>query len=262
MTIRPISLVEGEYYHVYNRGNSKQKIFFDEHDYNRFVKLLYLCNSRHKVDFREDIVRKKINAFDFGRGENIVSIGAWVLMPNHFHIYVTINKQSSQKLRKTGFRKNEISEFMHKLLTSYSKYFNKKYNRTGILFEARFKSTHINNDNYAKYIFSYIHLNPIKLVDKNWKVSIVQNIKSFKTFLENYKWSSYLDFIGISRLENKILDIKNFPTYFDDIKDLNRELEDWLKFKVAEDGLPQLPQSDKPMRECQIFPLMKPRKKE
>lgn len=89
MTTRKQNFVEGEYYHVYNRGNSKQIIFIDEQDKERFVKLLYLCNSGKSIRFREDIVEQKINAFDFDRGEQLVSIGAWVLMLNHFHIYIT-----------------------------------------------------------------------------------------------------------------------------------------------------------------------------
>jgi REP element-mobilizing transposase RayT len=86
--------IEGEFYHLYNRGNSKQKIFLDDKDQDRFVKLLYLCNSMRGVNFRDDIVDKKIDAWDFERGDPIVSIGAWVLMPNHFHIFMTIPSSS------------------------------------------------------------------------------------------------------------------------------------------------------------------------
>ena len=58
---------------------------------------------------------------------------------------------------------------MHKLLTSYSKYFNKKYKTYGVLFEGKFKAVHVNTDVQAKYLFSYIHLNPVKLIQKDWK---------------------------------------------------------------------------------------------
>ena len=84
--------MNGEFYHIYNRGNSCQQIFFEDEDYSRFIKLLYLCNSKKTLNFREDIVEKKIDAWDFDREETIVSIGAWVLMPNHFHIYITSPK--------------------------------------------------------------------------------------------------------------------------------------------------------------------------
>jgi REP element-mobilizing transposase RayT len=230
MSYRKISFTEGEFYHIYNRGNSKQKIFLDNYDYDRFLKLLFLCNSENSIDFREDIVRQGISAWDFDRGESIVSIGAWVLMPNHFHLYLTIN------LRKQGFRKfsklgdNEITEFVHKLLTSYSKYFNTKYKRTGSLFEGKFKSVHIENDNQAKYLFSYIHLNPVKLIDSKWKENGIKDNAKTKTFLEKYQWSSYLDYKEIVRPQNKILNKKAFPKYFQNIKDFDSEIEEWLTF--------------------------------
>ncbi|MFA4975102.1 MAG: hypothetical protein WC839_00190 [Candidatus Paceibacterota bacterium] len=231
MAYRKASFVEGEFYHIYNRGNSKQKIFLDNHDYDRFIKLLYLCNSEYSIDFREDIVRQGINAWDFDRGESIVSIGAWVLMPNHFHLYLNINP------RKQGFRKvriNEITEFMHKLLTSYSKYFNTKYKRTGGLFEGKFKSVHIEDDNQAKYLFSYIHLNPVKLIDSKWKENGIKNKKQTKDFLNKYIWSSYLDYKGITRSPNKILNKKAFPEYFRNMKDFDFEIGEWLNFSDSD----------------------------
>ena len=90
MAQRKIEFAEGGFFHLYNRGNSKQKIFIDDQDRDRFVKLLFLCNSRKSINFRDDIVERKIDAWDFDRGNSIVSIGAWVLMPNHFHILITI----------------------------------------------------------------------------------------------------------------------------------------------------------------------------
>lgn len=225
MSTRKIPFVEGEYYHIYSRGNSKQIIFLDDKDRERFVQLLYLCNSAKNFNYREDIVRAGISAWDFERGKIIVAMGAWVLMPNHFHLYMTpINLPMSD----IG---NSMTEFMRKLLTSYSKYFNKKYKRTGGLFEGQFKAVHIEHDNHAKYNFSYIHLNPIKLIDKNWKESGIRDLKKAQKFLEGYKWSSYLDYKGIVRPENKILNIEKFPKYFKNIKDFDKEINEWLNFK-------------------------------
>ncbi len=221
MTTRQIPLVIGEFYHIYNRGNSKQKIFLDNQDYDRFVKLLYLCNSTRSIRFREDIIDQKIDAFDFDRGRPIVSIGAWVLMPNHFHIYIS---------PRGTLGENEISVFMNKLSTAYSMYFNKKYERTGKLFEGTFKSKHIDYDQYAKYTFSYIHLNPVKLIDSNWKENGVKNNKKALGFLDTYKWSSYADYKGINRRENKIISPKNFPDYFSDQNIFNEEIFEWINF--------------------------------
>ena len=130
MANRKESFVIGEYYHIYNRGNSHQTIFFDDSDRNRFTKLLYLCNSRKNINFRDDIVSQKIDVWDFDRGIPIISIGAWVLMPNHFHLYICIHPRLN--LGKLGNEKeDEISVFMKKLGTAYSMYINKKHERTG-----------------------------------------------------------------------------------------------------------------------------------
>jgi len=225
---RKENFAEGEFYHLYNRGNSKQEIFLDTHDRNRFVKMLYLSNSNKYINFREDIVRKKIDALDFDKGNPIISIGAWVLMPNHFHILATIPLQTSDVGKQQV--NNSISMFMKKLCTSYSKYFNIKYKRTGGLFETNFKSSYIDTDPYSKYIFSYIHLNPIKLIDPLWKENRIKNIEKAKKFLKNYEWSSYHDYLGIKRKQGKILSKKDFPEYFDNPKIFKKEIFEWLSF--------------------------------
>jgi len=228
MATRKHPLVPGEYYHIYNRGNSKQKIFRDNSDYCRFVQCLFVCNTYKNFKFRDDIVDIKIDAFEFERGPLLVSIGAWKLMPNHFHIYLTINKENPHM--SDMWKKNQISEFMRKLLTAYSKYFNSKYDRTGGLFEGPFKSVLISNDVQAKYLFSYIHLNCIKLIDSKWKENGIKNKKVALEFLANYKWSSHLDYIGVSRKENFILQTSDFPKYFNNIDDFNKEIFEWISY--------------------------------
>ncbi|MES2023341.1 MAG: transposase [Patescibacteria group bacterium] len=228
MSYRKDSLVDGEYYHIYNRGNSKQNIFLDEADYKHFMECLFVCNTRKNFSFRDDIISPDIDAFDFERGEMLVSIGAWVLMPNHFHIYLTINPNRSHKSDK--WKKNNISEFMRKLLTAYSKYFNTKYNRTGGLFEGSFKSVIMSQDVQAKYIFAYIHLNPVKIIDHNWRTKGIDKKKAL-SFLSTYKWGSYFDYSSNEgRKEGAILNKNDFPKYFLIIKDFNKEIFEWLSF--------------------------------
>ena len=120
---------------------------------------------------------------------------------------------------------------MRKLLTAYTKYFNTKYERTGGLYEGKFRSVHIKNDNQAKYLFSYIHLNPIKLIDSKWKENSICNANLALEYLNTYRWSSYDDHRGILRKENKILQLDNFPNYFSNIKDFNSEIFSWLQYK-------------------------------
>ncbi|MFA5841281.1 MAG: transposase [Candidatus Paceibacterota bacterium] len=227
MTNRKIPLLSGEYFHIYNRGNSKQEIFLDGQDRDRFIKLLYISNSKKRISFRDDIVDKKIDAWEFERGDTLVSIGAWVLMPNHFHIYITSPKSD------LGENKSNISEFMRKLMTAYTKYFNTKYERTGALYEGRFRSTHVKGDNQAKYLFSYIHLNPIKLIDSKWKENGISDKDKALQYLNTYNWSSYDDHRGIFRKENKILQLTDFPNYFLNIKDFDSEIFSWLQYEES-----------------------------
>jgi len=226
MSIRKVELVSNEFYHIYNRGNGKNKIFLDKKDYDHFIKLLYICNSEIKFIFRDSIIKKKIDLWDFERGQSLVKIGAYCLMPNHFHILITSHRQD---LWLGGV--NPISLFMQKLSTAYAMYFNKKYNRTGGLFEGKFKSEHINNDDYLKYLFSYIHLNPVKLIQKDWKEKGIKNKRETLEYLNNYRYSSYLDFIGEKRIQNKIIDYKAFPNYFPTKEKFKKEIFEWLSFK-------------------------------
>ena len=211
MSLRDKNLVSGEYYHLYNRGNGKNKIFLDDQDYDRFMKLLYICNSENKFVFRDLIVEKNIDAFDFERGTPLVSILCWTLMPNHFHIIVSSHRSD---LWEKGY--NPITEFMRKISTSYSLYFNKKYKRSGALFEGKFKSKHIGEENYFNYIFSYVHLNCIKLIQPDWKERGIDDNKRVHMYINNFRYSSFPDFFIDSlkeRKESKIIDKDKIPNY-------------------------------------------------
>ncbi len=216
MSIRKTAFVPGEYYHLYNRGNSKQEIFHDKEDYDRFIKLLFLSNN--EKNFKIQFIRMN-DIFNHERKNLLVSIGAYCLMPNHFHILITQTKEGS------------ISKFMQKLTTGYSMYYNKKYERTGSLFEGKFKSEHANNDRYLKYLFSYIHLNPVKMIDKNWKINGIRNKNKTLDFLQDYKYSSYLDYLLIPRQEGLILATKAFPNYFHTKEKFQKEIFEWLSYR-------------------------------
>ncbi len=236
MSIRKHVFEEGEYYHIYNRGNSKQKIFHDEEDYERFIKLLYICNSDRRFNFRDNIVSINVDAWEFERGENLVSIGAWVLMPNHFHIYLTSQSQKTLKLnsrnRSSGEQNNNVSVFMQKLGTAYVGYYNKKYKRTGSVFEGKFKSVHVESDAQARHLFSYIHMNPLKLFDKGWKEKIKNktlNKVLARDFLDCFQYSSLLDYGRKGRQHlSKVLNKKDFPDYFSRIS-FSKLINFWIE---------------------------------
>lgn len=215
MSTRILEFSLDEYYHIYNRGVDKRVIFVDEADHERFVKLLYTANSDTSIYLsdREGWPISKIQ-----RGKSLVAIGAWCLMPNHFHIL----------LKEVG--ENGISMFMQKLLSGYSTYFNKKYYRRGTLFESRFKAKHLDTDEYLKYQYSYIHLNPIGIIDSGWKKKQIEDKMKAKNFLKEYKYSSYKDYASEGREENAILNVEVFPEYFSTNTNFEAMIEEWVNF--------------------------------
>ncbi len=218
MVLRKVKFTIGEYYHLYNRGNSKQIIFHDKEDYNRFAALLYACNREDNI--KADNLGKREDFFHLDPSNSrIVAIGAYCLMSNHFHILV-------KEVVSDG-----VTRFMRKLCTAYVMYYNKKYNRTGGLFEGKFKSEYAMSDRYLKYLFSYIHLNPIKLIEPKWKEVGIRNIQGTKQYLKKYEYSSYCDYLGVIRKHNSILATIEFPKYFPTKHSFEQEIQDWISFK-------------------------------
>ena len=201
-------LLAGETYHIFNRGAHKQPIFLDEVDYRRFQVLLYLANQVCAVDAGNILAKYQgpslVNLFRLEeRDERLVDVYAYSLMPNHFHIV----------LRQIG--DFGISLFMRKLCTGYSMYFNLKHDHSGTLFQGRFKSNHINSDPYFKWLFAYVHLNPISLVEPKWEDRIIRNTFRAQKFLGDYKYSSHFDYYDEERPERAILAYDEALQYID-----------------------------------------------
>lgn len=113
-------------------------------------------------------------------------------------------------------------------------YFNNKNKRTGALFEGRFKAVHIDSDEYLKYLFAYIHLNPVKIIDPLWKENGIKNRTVAQEFLKNYAHSSYLDYQGVVRVETRIINREAGPEYFITTKEFDDFVNDWLDFKIEQ----------------------------
>lgn len=212
----------GEYYHLYNRGVEKRKIFSDRKCWTRFMTLLHVCNNKSPVVFKEiqGLPLDKIEV-----EERVVAIGAYCLMPNHFHILV-------REIVEGG-----ISRFMEKLLTAYSMYFNKRYDRTGRLFENNYRARHVRNENYLRCLYAYIHLNPVKLIEPNWRKQGIRNRARADRFLSSYSMSSFPDYIREEvRPERVIINRSEFPEYFQKPLEFSNFLDDWINYQYQ--GLP------------------------
>ncbi|MCM8793287.1 MAG: transposase [Candidatus Omnitrophica bacterium] len=184
--MKKVEFSSHQFYHIYNRGVDKRRIFEDENDYVRFIHSLFEFNDQYPaLPFSQIYKREKKRD-----RELLVNIICFSMMPNHFHLIL-------EQLNDGG-----ITKFMRKLGTGYTMYFNEKYKRTGALFEGKFKAIHIENDKYLLHLSRYIHLNPVELIEAHWKEKGIEDFNKVKDFLEKYRWSSFLDYIGI----------ENFPS--------------------------------------------------
>lgn len=194
MPYRKPQFVNDEIYHIILRGIDDNLIFKDINDYYRGIFSIYEFNNVKSVEILrrrreiQTIKRKLRNSGDrvssiSDTRNKIVEVLAFCFMPNHIHLLV-------KQLKKGG-----ITKFMRKVGAGYGRYFNRKYNRRGYVFQNRFLAVHIKDDNQLKTIFVYIHTNPIALVEPNWKEKGIQNPRRVIKFLEDYKWSSYPDYI-------------------------------------------------------------------
>ena len=218
---RSHTFAPGEYYHLYSRGIEKRAIFIDKKDYERFIKILFYCNSKKHVVIRDLPIGLTFGSSLDRRGDPIAYIGAYCLMPNHFHLLV--------KEKEIG----GISLFMQKLVTAYTMYFNEKYKRKGRLFESSYKSVHANNDEYLKYLYAYIHLNPIKLIDTHWRENGIKQDEITMKYLKEFSFSSFLDYTNEKsekREEALLLNQSEFPQYFQTPDAFLQSLSDWISY--------------------------------
>ena len=206
---------QDEWYHCYNRGVDKRKIFRTKSDYERFLALMYVGNGTHPVHL-SNLSSTKLHDvlldISLDKGELLVDIGTYALMPNHFHFLL---KETTE---------NGISMFLQKITTGYTMYFNKKQQRTGALVAGPFKSKHVSDDKYIKQLISYIHLNPVELHEPRWKQGI-GNITSIEKYLHQYNYSGLSDFSGVKRPENKIVS-DSLSLLFDAKPNTQKMLED------------------------------------
>ena len=131
----------------------------------------------------------------------IVEIGAYSLMPNHFHFVL-------REIQEGG-----IALFMQKIFTGYTMYFNQKNDRIGALFAGTYKSKHVANDEYFKHLISYVHMNPAELFEPKWKDG-VGDVRKMEKNLMQYPYSSLLEFVGQERPQKLLLD-ESILEFFD-----------------------------------------------
>jgi putative transposase len=163
MPRREIAFQPGEYYHLYNRGVNRERIFFEPENYLFFLRRL-----------REHLVP-------------VLEVVAYCLMPTHYHLLVQVKQtpQTSEvsKTSEVSDASARISAAMMRLAVSYTKAVNKRYERVGPLFQGAFQARHVERDEYLVHLSRYIHLNP--------------RAAGYVAHLEEWAYSSYPDYLGL-----------------------------------------------------------------
>lgn len=153
------TFVKEGYYHIFNRGNNKKDIFLDQQDYMYFLHQ-FDCYLLEKSLYRPEWIQRHFC------GE--VDLIAYCLMPNHFHVLV-------QQHTERG-----VAEFMGALMNRYTKYFNKKYQRVGHVFQGKYKARFIDSDGDLIHLTRYVH----------------QNSAGITPHIQSYAYSSAQFYVG------------------------------------------------------------------
>lgn len=155
--------LQGEncFYHITSRGDDRKKIFLSDFDFEKFLEYVEVAKDKYNFHFY-----------------------AYCLMSNHYHLFLeTIHPN--------------LSKIMQYINTAYTVYYNKKRNKTGHLFQGRYKSIMVDEDSYFLELTRYIHLNPVR-------AKIVE-------LPQNYKWSSYNGYI--KHKTDKYIDYSELDSY-------------------------------------------------
>lgn len=194
-TNRKLVFQNDSLYHVFNRGIERRPVFQNTREFQRALELINFYNHKDiplrysqflqlSLEIRENVFKK------LSEGERLIDILAFCLMPNHFHFLFR------QKID------NGISTFISNFTNSYTKYFNTKYERIGPLFEGVFKAVFVETDDQLIHLSRYIHLNPVVS-------SIIKDDQ-----LLDYRWSSYPDYISLSKDNTLNLDKGTILSFF------------------------------------------------
>lgn len=161
--------VEESYYHIYNRGINKERIFRDEQDYKTFLSYLkfYLSIPILQGDSLKAAPSRQLKNYS---GQ--VRLNAYCLLPNHFHLLIWQKEF------------DRINFFMRSLATKYSRFFNCKYNRVGPVFQSVYKAVLVESEEQLRYLSKYIHRNSLDVLPT-------------RSLLAGYKYSSYPNYLGL-----------------------------------------------------------------
>lgn len=200
MPRRLIPFVPELHYHIYNRGNNRERIFFEPENYLFFLKKI----KQYLVPVADVLV--------------------YCLMPTHYHVVGRV-KQTSEILEISEVSKSEVSRVvstaMMKLSVSYTKAINKRFQRVGVLLQGQFQAKPILTSSYLLNLCRYIHANPVK-------DGLVANIS-------DWQYSNYLEWIG--ERDGKLVDKAFVQDNFDTPDEYRKFVSEYLRTRQLPDDI-------------------------
>jgi REP element-mobilizing transposase RayT len=187
--------VSGSYYHIYNRGNNRQTVFFETDNYPYFLRG----------------VKKYLLP--------VVDMIVYCLMPTHYHLLARVKGAENQtsEVSKTS----EVSFAMQKLLISYTKAINKRFDRVGSLFQGAFQAKPITNSKHLLHLCRYIHANPVK--------------DGLVADPADWPYSNYLEWIG--ERDGKLVDHEFVKSQFTSPIEYRDFVLDYLRSRVLPEDI-------------------------
>ncbi|MEN9560889.1 MAG: hypothetical protein RIQ56_162 [Candidatus Parcubacteria bacterium] len=208
------SSVASKFYLITNKGVERRSIFNSKDDYDRFTGYLYLLNDRDNPRAANFFLKRgnRSELFSSSRFEQLVSIGAYSLLPDQFYLLLS-------PLSPDG-----ISKFMQKLQTAYTMFFNRKYSREGVLFQGSYRLRELVSVNELEHTFAFVHLSPAVLFEKNWETLEGHKFHYYVSAALEYKYSSAGEFLerrpvitspgSFPKQFSKITDRHDFTTFW------------------------------------------------
>ncbi|MCI0532621.1 hypothetical protein L0Y49_00195 [bacterium] len=233
---------QGSYYYISGEGVGKRTIFSKKEDFCYFVRLLYACNARRPLS--TPAILKNSEIFESKRGTPLARIGAYVLLPESFHLII----------RKSEDIAGGISSFLSNIRTEYSFYFNKKYKQSECAdpFERFFRARKIPYEGLWR-AYADIHTSPLALIEPDFKRTGIQDVVRAHAFLAEYPHSSLPEYRGsLARPEKKVLDEEFFSLYPKGIS-LCEVFDESMAYAIDEisnrpaSWIPALPSASRPL---------------
>lgn len=223
--------VKDGYYHIYNRGVENIAIFRDQQDYEVFLSFLETYLTPQDPTLKEKLtdpsltstekqqILKQLNMNNF---HDEITMLAFVLMPDHFHFFIKQKKRTS------------LNSFMNSLCTRYAMYFNRKYKRTGHLFQGVYKAVLIEHESYFVPLATYIHKNPLSLSDED---ALTTQPSSYPHYLGHHQnsWVKPEEIQSLFLKTNSALSYEQFVKETEDfslIEDEKIDEHDWIVSEI------------------------------